>query len=148
MQVILMQDIPKLGHIGDIVEVANGYARNYLLPRGMATTVNPAKIQEAQVRKKKEEARIEKERKDFQTLARELSQLELTISAKATNEGKLFGSISPSIIAQELSKRGYQVEESTVTLEENIKECGTYTVPLNFQHGVTAQVKLSVVKEE
>ena len=148
MQVILMKNVEKLGSVGDIVNVSNGYARNYLLPRGLVAMVSPARVQEAQIRKKKEETRVEKERKDFHTLAQGLSGQEFTLKAKATDEGKLFGSISPSVITQELSKKGYTVEESAVALEENIKECGTYTVLLNFQPGVTAQIKLSVVKEE
>ncbi|MFN3466092.1 MAG: 50S ribosomal protein L9 [Candidatus Brocadiales bacterium] len=148
MQVILMKDVKTLGRIGDIVNVSNGYARNYLLPRGLVAPVSPARVQEAQIRKKKEEARVEKERTDLQSLAQGLSGQEFTIRAKATDEGKLFGSISPGVIIQELSKKGYAVEESDVVLEENIKECGTYTVTLNFQHGVTAQIRLTVVKEE
>lgn len=148
MQVILMKDVEKLGRIGDIVNVSDGYARNYLLPRGLVATVSPARIQEAQIRRKKEELRIENERKDLQRIAKELSGQEFTIKAKATEEGKLFGSISPGVIVQELSKKGYTVEESVVALEENIKDCGTYTIQLNFKHGVTAQIKLSVVKEE
>jgi large subunit ribosomal protein L9 len=148
MQVILMKRVEKLGDTGDIVDVANGYARNYLLPRGLATLVSPSKIQEAQVRKKKEATKREEERKDLQTLAKELSSQELTLRIKATEEGRLFGSISPALIAKELSDRGYTIEETAIALEENIKECGTYTVSLNFQHGVKAQIKLAVVKEE
>jgi large subunit ribosomal protein L9 len=148
MQVILMKDVEKLGNIGDIVDVANGYARNYLLPRGLAAAMTQAKVQEAQIRKKKEEARRETERKELQTLAKQLSGKELTLGVKATEEGKLFGSIGPALIAQELSKEGYPVGESAVTLEENIKECGSYTLTLDLKHGITAQIKLSVVKEE
>lgn len=148
MQVILMKDVEKLGGVGDVVDVANGYARNYLLPRGLVALVSPAKVQEAQIRKKKEEGRRETEKKDLQSMAQGLAGQEFTLKAKATDEGKLFGSISPGVITQELSRKGYTVEESAVALEENIKECGTYTVQLKFPHGVTAQIKLSVTKEE
>ncbi|HHT9139978.1 MAG TPA: 50S ribosomal protein L9 [Candidatus Tripitaka californicus] len=148
MQVILMRDVEKLGSVGDVVDVTNGYARNYLLPRGLVALVSPGKVQEAQIRKKKEEGRRETERKDLQSMAQGLSGQECTLRAKATDEGKLFGSISPGVVTQELSRKGYTVEESAVTLEENIKECGTYTVQLKFPHGVTAQIKLSVTKEE
>jgi len=148
MQVILMKDVEKLGGVGDVVDVTNGYARNYLLPRGLVALVSPAKVQEAQIRKKKGEGRRETERKDLQSLAQGLSGQEFTLRAKATDEGKLFGSISPGVVTQELLRKGYTVEESAVILEENIKECGTYTVQLKFPHGVTAQIKLSVTKEE
>ena len=148
MQVILMKDVEKLGSVGDVVDVTNGYARNYLLPRGLVALVSPAKVQEAQIRKKKEEGRRETEKKDLQSMAQGLAGQEFTLKAKATDEGKLFGSISPGVITQELSRKGYTVEESAVALEENIKECGTYTVQLKFPHGVTAQIKLSVTKEE
>ncbi|MDI6759760.1 MAG: 50S ribosomal protein L9 [Candidatus Brocadiaceae bacterium] len=148
MQVILMRDVEKLGSVGDVVDVTNGYARNYLLPRGLVALVSPAKVQEAQIRKKKEDVKRETEKKDLQSMAQGLSGQEFTLRAKATDEGKLFGSISPGVITQELSRKGYTVEESAVALEENIKECGTYTVHLKFPHGVTAQIKLSVTKEE
>ncbi|MEK7821572.1 MAG: 50S ribosomal protein L9 [Planctomycetota bacterium] len=148
MQVILMKDVEKLGGVGDVVDVTNGYARNYLLPRGLVALVSPAKVQEAQIRKKKEEGRRETEKKDLQSMAQGLAGQEFILKAKATDEGKLFGSISPGVITQELSRKGYTVEESAVALEENIKECGTYTVQLKFPHGVTAQIKLSVTKEE
>lgn len=148
MQVILMRDVEKLGSVGDVVDVTNGYARNYLLPRGLVALVSPAKVQEAQIRKKKEEGRRETEKKDLQSMAQGLAGQEFTLRAKATDEGKLFGSISPGVITHELSKKGYTVEESAVALEENIKECGTYTVQLKFPHGVMAQIKLSVTKEE
>ncbi|OHB91123.1 MAG: 50S ribosomal protein L9 [Planctomycetes bacterium RIFCSPHIGHO2_12_FULL_52_36] len=148
MQVILMKDVEKLGSVGDVVDVTNGYARNYLLPRGLVALVSPAKVQEAQIRKKKEEGRRETEKKDLQSMAQGLAGQEFTLKAKATDEGKLFGSISPGVVTQELLRKGYTVEESAVALEENIKECGTYTVQLKFPHGVTAQIKLSVTKEE
>jgi len=148
MQVILMKDVGKLGSVGDVVDVTNGYARNYLLPRGLVALVSPAKVQEAQIRKKKEEGRRETEKKDLQSMAQGLAGQEFTLKAKATDEGKLFGSISPGVVTQELLRKGYTVEESAVALEENIKECGTYTVQLKFPHGVTAQIKLSVTKEE
>ncbi|MBI5125398.1 MAG: 50S ribosomal protein L9 [Planctomycetes bacterium] len=148
MQVILMKDVEKLGSVGDVVDVTNGYARNYLLPRGLVALVSPGKVQEAQIRKKKEEGRRETEKKDLQSIAQGLSGQEFTLKAKATDEGKLFGSISPGVVTQELLRKGYTIEESAVTLEENIKECGTYTVQLKFPHGVTAQIKLSVIKEE
>ena len=100
------------------------------------------------IRKKKEEGRRETEKKDLQSMAQGLAGQEFTLKAKATDEAKLFGSISPGVVTQELLRKGYTVEESAVALEENIKECGTYTVQLKFPHGVTAQIKLSVTKEE
>ncbi len=148
MQVILLQDVEKLGSLGDIVDVANGYARNYLLPKRLACLVNAGRLQEVQLKKKKEETKRAKEIKDLRLLAKQLSGLEITLTAKTTEEGRLFGSITQALIAQELSTKGYSVEESAIAMEEHIKECGTYDILLNFGHGVTASIKLSVVKEE
>lgn len=147
MQILLTNNIEKLGKIGDVVNVADGYARNYLFPKGLATLVNPANVKELELRRRKQEAKERKEREDYKKLADELSGLEFSIAAKATEEGRLFGSITPAQVIEELSRKGYNLEEKVVIMKEHIKECGNYEVTLSLYPGVQTLVKLSVVRE-
>lgn len=147
MQILLTNNVEKLGKIGEIVSVADGYARNYLFPKRLATLVNPANVKELELRRRKQEAKERKEREDFGKLAEGLSGLELSIAVKATEEGRLFGSITPAQIVEELSRRGYNLEEKVVIMKEHIKECGNYEVTLSLHPGVQTLVKLSVVRE-
>lgn len=147
MQVLLISNIEKLGKIGDVVKVTDGYARNYLFPKRLATLVSPATIREVELRRCREEARERKEREDFKKLAEELSGLEFSMTIKATEEGRLFGSITPAQVVEELSRRGYNLEEKVVVMKEHIKECGNYEVTLSLYPGIQTRIKLSVVRE-
>lgn len=148
MQVLLRKEVAKLGKIGDVVDVADGYARNYLLPNGLAARATPGAAREIEVLKRKEEARRRQELEGLKKLAEELSGMELSLAANATEEGRLFGSIGPPQISEELRRRGYPVEDKAVSLEEHIKECGAYEVTIVLYPGVKSKVKLSVVREE
>ncbi len=148
MKVLLRRNVDKLGRTGDIVTVADGYARNFLLPRGLATTVTPANIKAVEARKRKEALEEKSTREGLSKLAEELSGFEFSIAVKANEEGRLFGSVSPADVARELARRGYSVEEDSVRLEEHIKECGTYDVTLDLYPGINTKVKLFVVREE
>lgn len=148
MNVLLRRNVEKLGMAGDIVAVADGYARNFLFPKGLATTVTPANIKEVEIRKKKEALREKLAREGLSKLAGELSGFEFSIAVKANEEGRLFGSVTPATIAEELARRGYPVEEGYVRLDEHIKECGAYDVTLDLYPGIKTQIKLYVVREE
>lgn len=148
MEVLLRKDVKKLGAAGDIVKVADGYARNFLFPKGLATTVTPANIREVEIRKKKEAIKEKLAREGLSKLAGELSGFEFSIAVKANEEGRLFGSVTPATIAEELTRRGYPVEEGYVCLEEHIKECGSYDIVLDLYPGINTKVKLFVVREE
>ncbi|MFQ5957579.1 MAG: 50S ribosomal protein L9 [Candidatus Brocadiales bacterium] len=148
MKVLLRKNVDKLGAIGDVVAVADGYARNFLFPKGLATTVTPANAKEVEIRKKKEAVKEKLAREGLSKLAGELSGFEFSIAVKANEEGRLFGSVTPANIAKELTRRGYPVDEHYVRLAEHIKDCGTYDVPLDLYPGIKTQVKLFVVREE
>ncbi|MFQ5861569.1 MAG: 50S ribosomal protein L9 [Candidatus Brocadiales bacterium] len=148
MKVLLRKNVEKLGRVGDIVAVADGYARNFLFPKGMATTVTPANVKEAGIRKRKETLKEKLAKEGLSKLVGELTGFEFSIAAKANEEGRLFGSVAPADIAEELTRRGYPVDENSVCLEEHIKECGTYDVTLDLYPGIKTQVKLFVVGEE
>lgn len=148
MKILLRKNVEKLGGMGDTVTVADGYARNYLFPKGLATTVTPANAKEVETRKRKESLDAKLAKDGLSKLAQELSGFEFSIAVKTNEEGRLFGSITPANIVEELGRRGYSVEETAIALEEHIKECGTYDVPLDLYPGIKTQIKLFVVKEE
>ncbi len=148
MKILLRKSVEKLGDIGEVVHVADGYARNFLFPRGLATTATPANAKEIEIKKRKEGLKKKLAKEGLGQLSKELSGLELSIAVKANEDGRLFGSIGPAIIAEELVRRGHSVEEGFVRLEETIKECGTYDVILDLYPGINTQIKLFVVREE
>ncbi len=148
MKILLRKSVEKLGNIGEVVYVADGYARNFLFPKGLATTVSPANAKEIEAKKRKEVVKEKLAKEGLVQLAKELSGAEFSLAVKANEDGRLFGSIGPAIIAEELVRRGHSVEEDFVLLEEPIKECGTYDVTLDLYPGINTQVKLFVVREE
>lgn len=148
MKVLLRKNVEKLGRIGDVVAVADGYARNFLFPKGLAATVTPANAKEVEVRRRKEELKEKLTKEELGKLAQELAGFEFSIATKANEEGRLFGSVAPVNVAEELARRGYSVDENSVRLEEHIKQCGTYDVTLDLYPGIKTQVKLFVVREE
>jgi large subunit ribosomal protein L9 len=147
MEVILRQAVDNLGHTGDIVKVSPGYARNFLLPRGLAyeaTTGNKKRLE--QERSRLEAA--ENERKDKASeLATKIEQASLTFSARVGEEGKLFGSVGAADIAAELEKQGLHVEKRQVDLHEPIKALGVYRVPVRLHADVKPEVRVWVIKQ-
>lgn len=147
MKIILMEDHPRLGKTGSVVEVAAGYARNYMLPRGKALpdTEHNRRLMEGVKRKHlAEEARRHEAALE---LAAKLSGISLTITMAAGEEDKLFGSVTSGDIAGALAAEGYEFDRKQVILEEAIKKLGIFTVPVKLSPEVTAEVKLWVVKE-
>jgi len=147
MEVILRQAVEKLGHTGDVVSVSNGYARNYLLPRGVAyvaTEGNKRRIQQ-------ERARLEAAEEARRAVARELSekleQVSLTFSARVGEEGKLFGSVTSGDIAAQLVAQGFHVEKRQIDLHEPIKALGVYRVPVRLHADVHPEIKVWVIKQ-
>ncbi len=147
MEVILREDIEKLGHRGDVVKVAPGFARNFLIPRRMAVQASEAnkKIvaqeRDAWLRK---EAKLKGEAED---LAKMLSAVTLTISQRAGEEGHLFGSVTSKDVAEALEKQNYQIDRKKIVLDENIRQTGEYKIPVRLHREVTAEVTLNVVAE-
>ncbi len=146
-EVILMEDVAGLGGQGDIVRVADGYARNYLLPRKLAAPVTAAARQQIEKRKREREQQQAREIEQTRLLAEALGQASCTIPVKAGPEGKLFGSITTADIAAALQHQNFAVDKHQVVLPEAIRELGVYNVPIRLGHGAEAVIKLWVVEE-
>ncbi len=148
MDVILREDVEKLGTRGQLVKVAPGYARNFLLPKrlAVAATESNKKIveQERQAHLRKE-AKVAAEATD---LAKLMEAVAVTISQKAGENGQLFGSVTSKDIADALEAQGYTIERRKIALEEPIKSLGEYKVPLRLHREVTVEIAVNVVKEE
>lgn len=148
MEVILREDIPKLGRRGDMVTVKKGYARNYLLPRKLAMPATPGNRKQVAEMKAASARREATEQSSAQSLAAQLAEVALTIPAKAGESDQLFGSVTAMDIAAALASKGFSVDKRKVMLEEPIKTIGEYSVPLRLHREVTATVKVNVVREE
>ncbi len=148
MQVILREDIDKLGKIGDLVKVADGYARNYLVPEKKAIEATPKNVHAMEHAKKMVADRIRKLKKEATAEAGRLQGLAVTIKAKAGEEGKLFGSVTTMDIAEALKAQGVALDKRKIVLEEPIKRIGDFTVSVKLHTDVFAEVKVSVVAEE
>lgn len=148
MEIILREDIEKLGHRGDVVKVAPGFARNYLIPQRLAVAATEAnkKIvaqeREAWLRR---EAKLQGEAED---LAKLLGAVTITISQRAGEEGHLFGSVTSKDIAEELEKQKFSIDRKKILLEDNIRQTGEYKVPVRLHRAVTAEVTVNVVAEQ
>lgn len=147
MKIILRQDFEKLGKVGDIVEVKDGYARNYLIPKKIGYVATKGNLQTHEEEKKQHELRQKKELVKAQKIASELEKLSLTIPMKVGEEEKLFGAVTSQMIADVLKGKGFDVDKRIIELEEPIKALGIYTVNLNLHAGVVGKVKVWVVKE-
>lgn len=150
MEVILKDDVRKLGHKNDIVKVKNGYANNYLFPQGLAVlATESAKKQLAETLKQ----RAHKEAKfvaDAQALAEKLANVSLTIAAKVSGTGKIYGSVNNIQVAEALAKAGYEIDRRKIEIKDTdkVSEIGTYTALIDLYRGVEASVKFEVVDEE
>ncbi len=147
MKVILKDDVQGLGKAGQIVNVKDGYARNYLLPRGLALIADEKNVKLLEIQKKKFEEEAKKRRQDAESVAQRLSELQLTIKAKAGEDQKLFGSITAKDIAEALQKEGFSVDKKQVVILEPIKRVGDYEIEIKLQEGISAKLKVNVVAE-
>ena len=147
MKVLLCEDIRKLGWLGDIVEVTEGYARNYLLPQGLAKVASEGNIRSiAQEKQARAEVRI-KERKRLEAEAAKVDGAEAVVAAKANEQGHLFGSVTEKEIAANLREQGFSVSDDIIQLSEHIKEIGTHSVSLKFGDDLTVSVNVVVVSD-
>jgi large subunit ribosomal protein L9 len=147
MKILLKKDISKLGKIGDVVDVANGYARNYLLPKQFAAIVTQGNIEQIKFQRKKNEEKQREEIKNLQVLADEISSISYTITVKTNREGKLFGSVNANHIAEAMSGRGYQIDENMIILDTPIKKCDLYNITVMLHPEVKAQCRVWIVSE-
>ncbi len=148
MKVLLLENVKGLGKAGEVKEVADGYARNYLIPKGMAVPATPENLSQAEYKKRIQEAKMKRLAEDMQALAEALSEITLTFKVKVGEKEKLFGSITNAEIAMALEKQlGRPFDKHKIELEEPIKHLGIYSVPIRLMPGLVAQVKVVVEKE-
>ena len=147
VEVILRDDVPSLGKIGQVVRVKPGYARNFLFPRGLAVEANRKNLHVLEHQKRVIGAKAERERKGAESIAQKLNGLKLTVQARAGEEGRLFGSVTNLDLERLLADKGFHVDRRRIELVEPIKQLGTYPVVVQVGRDVRATVELTVVAE-
>jgi large subunit ribosomal protein L9 len=147
MEIILRQAVENLGSPGDVVKVKSGYARNYLLPHGLAYEATPGNLKRIQQERDRLDAAENERRTAAQTQAERLEQVSLTFSARVGEEGKLFGSVTTADVAQQLEAQGFHIEKRQIDLHEPIKALGVYRVPIRLHADVKPEVRVWVIKQ-
>lgn len=147
MQVILIEDVKSLGKKGQLVEVSDGYATNFLLPKKKACVATKSNINELKQKEKSEERKKEEELKSAQQLAEQLKQTNIKIAAKMGDNGKLFGSVTNKEIAAELEKQyAIKIDKKKIVVDDIIKNLGTHNVVIKLHPKVTAQISVQIVE--
>ena len=147
MKIILLDDVPKLGRRGEVRDVSDGYARNYLLPHKLALHATPGNLRNIETIKAAQEGRAVRMRSEAETQAQRIEGLTYAQSRQASDEGRLFGSVGKADIAAFLAQNGLAVERRRIVLDEPIKTLGEFTVPVRLHGDVTAALKVSVARE-
>jgi large subunit ribosomal protein L9 len=147
MKVILRQNYNKLGNIGDVVVVKDGFARNYLIPRSIAFRATEGNLKALEQEKKQLARKEEKVVQDSEKLAAQLGSVSLTITMKVGEDDKLFGAVTSQMIADSLNEKGFTIDKRIIELEEPIKTLGIFEVPVKLHSKVAAKVKVCVVRE-
>jgi len=147
MKVILKDDVKNVGNMGQIVNVADGYARNYLVPRGLAVEASTKNIKSVEHEKRIIQEKAKKIRKSAGELSDRISKLTLVIKANAGEEGKLFGSVTTMDIAGLLKNEGFEIDKRKISIVEPIKRLGTHTVNVKIHPEITANVTVQVEQE-
>src|SRR5580704_3790777 len=147
MQIILQEDVEKLGNRGEVLEVAEGYARNFLLPRNLAIEATPGNMKRLEKMRATFAKKEATEKEAAQKLAELLSAVSLSLTRKAGENDQLFGSVTSSDIADALALQGFQIEKRKITLNDPIKVLGEYQIPIKLHRDITSSVKLTVSKE-
>jgi large subunit ribosomal protein L9 len=147
VEVILLEEVSGLGRRGATVKVASGYARNFLLPRRLAVPAGTTTANQLKTLTSALETRDSKLRQDAEALASRLHGARVTITARVSEEGLLYGSVTGGDVADELAKQGFEIDKRQVQLDEHLKQAGTYEVPVRLFGGVNAQVTVEVVPQ-
>jgi len=148
MKVILNANVEGVGHLGDHLDVSDGYARNYLLPRRLALEANPRNVKALEHAKRVMAEKVRKEKLELEALAKKMSAVSLTITAQVGKDDKLFGSVTVKDIADGLAAQGFDVDRRRIQLAQPIKELGTFAIPVKMHRDVTASVSVQVVKKQ
>ena len=148
MDVILKQDVPNLGHVNDIVTVKDGYGRNFLIPQGIAVLATPSVLKMHAENQKQRAHKEEKIRAEARDLAARLEGTKLTIGAKTSSKGKIFGSVNTIQIAESLNQLGFEIDRKQISIkEELIKEIGTYTATIKLHKEVKVDIDFEIISE-
>jgi len=148
MEVILKEDVAKLGARGEVVNVAEGYGRNYLLPKKLAVQATKANKAVIEQMKASSVRKVAKEKGDAELLAKQFEGVSLQFTRKAGEHDALFGSVTSADIAHELEARGFQIDRRKIELDQPLKALGEFTVPLKLHKEVTVQIKVAVTKQQ
>lgn len=148
MEVVLKEDIENLGHMGDVVKVKDGYARNYLLPRGLVVLANKKNLKALEHEQRMIAQRRERLTKEAQGISAKLAGVSLEFTAKVGEEGRLFGSVTSMDIEKALKEQGHDVERRRIVLHEPIKQVGEYEIPIRLRPEVMPSIKVKVVSED
>ncbi len=148
MKVILRKSIESLGQMGEIVTVKDGYARNYLIPRSYAYLATPGAMKALEFEKKQFAKKQALEKADAETLAAKFAEVQVSIQMKVGEEGKLYGSVTAQMIADELAKQKFNVDRRNIIIEESIKTLGVFDVKIKIYTDVYAAIKVWVISEE
>jgi len=148
MDIILKQDIPNLGHKDEIITVKDGYARNYLIPKGLAKNATPSVRQMHEEILRQRSHKEEQIKQEAEALAEKMKDLTLTIGAKTSTKGKIFGSVNTIQIAESLKEQGYEIDRKDITIkEELIKEVGNYTASIKLHREVSVEIPFEIIAE-
>jgi large subunit ribosomal protein L9 len=147
MEVILREHVDNLGRRGDVVKVAAGYARNYLLPQRLALPVTEASRRQIEREREKAEARDAEEKAGAEAMAKRMAELDISIPRRVGENQTMYGSVTSADVAQALASKGFEVEKRKIQLPDAIKSIGEHTVPVKIHRDVTAEVKVKVVAE-
>jgi len=148
MRIILLEDIENLGKKYEVKDVKDGYARNFLIPKGLAKLATEKAIKWAEEQKELEEKKAEEELKRIQELASSIDGQEVVISAKAGEEGQLFKKINSQDISEKLAELGFEVKKEQIMLEKPISELGEFAVKIRFAHNLEAEIRVVVTEEK
>ena len=147
MKVVLKDDIKNVGKMGQIVDVADGYARNYLVPRGLAVEANTKNLKAVEHEKKIIQEKAKKIKNSAQTMSDKISTMTLVIKAKAGDEGKLFGAVTSMDIAELLKNEGIEMDKKKIFLDEPIKRLGSYSVNIKIHTEISTHLTIQVIEE-
>lgn len=147
MKIILKKDLENLGASGDVVKVKDGYARNYLIPKGLAIVATRTNMKIVDELKANEAKKAKKAETTAQNAAKKLKDISVTVSVKVGEDDKLFGAVTAPMIADLVAEKGIEIDKHSIVLEEPIKELGVFDVPVKVGAGIRAEVKVWVVKE-
>jgi large subunit ribosomal protein L9 len=148
IEVILKESVEHLGNRGEIVKVADGYARNYLLPRQLALAVTPGNKRQIEFERKRAAEREAAERNDASSLATRLAEVECVVARRVGEKETLYGSVTAADVADALSLLGFEIDKRKIQLDEPLKQLGEFSVPVKLHRDMTAQVRVLVVKSE